>query len=223
VINLPQQAIYGENERSDVRPLLPTDAKSALDVGCGAGGFGITLRRALGDSARIIGVEAVPHQATIAREGHGFDEVLEGYFPDVLACRSDTFDLITFNDVLEHMLDPEGVLQKTRRLLQPSGRVVAIIPNVQYVAVVLRLLGGRWDYSDTGILDRTHVRFFTRKTMMEMFDRAGYRVESCVGANGFDKFWRTDPSIHRRFAKLALRLALRDSRHVHFIIVASIK
>ena len=218
----PQQALYGENERLDVLPYIRTDARSALDVGCARGGFGVTLRRVLGPDARIVGVEAVPAQAAIARKGHGYDEVIDGYFPDALAHEAvEPFDLIAFNDVLEHILDPEDVLVQARDHLAKDGRVVAAIPSIQYAPVVMRLLRGRWDYTDAGTLDRTHVRFFTRATMVEMFDRAGYTVELCEGINSVRQEWKQDPSGPRRLAKLLLERALGDARFLHFVVVAN--
>jgi 2-polyprenyl-3-methyl-5-hydroxy-6-metoxy-1,4-benzoquinol methylase len=219
---LPQQALYGENERLDVLPYIPTDARSALDVGCARGGFGVTLRRVLGPDARIVGVEAVPVQAAIARQGHGYDEVVDGYFPDALAHEGvEPFDLIAFNDVLEHILEPEDVLVQARDHLAQDGRVVAAIPSIQYAPVVMGLLRGRWDYTDAGTLDRTHVRFFTRATMVEMFDRAGYTVELCEGINSVRREWKQDPSGPRRLAKLLLERALGNARFLHFVVVAN--
>ncbi len=95
--NPPQQGLYGSNARLDVLPHLPDGVTSVLDVGCGRGGFGATLRERYGPGARLVGVEAVPEQAERARTGGGFDEVLDGYFPEVLAGRGDRFDLVTFN------------------------------------------------------------------------------------------------------------------------------
>lgn len=96
-----QQAVYGDNARRDVAPYVPRDATSALEVGCGRGGFGRTLRRLLGEDARIVGVEAMASEAAVARVGHGFDDVITGYFPAALKGRDDRFDLVVFNDVLE--------------------------------------------------------------------------------------------------------------------------
>ncbi|MCA0293580.1 MAG: class I SAM-dependent methyltransferase [Actinobacteria bacterium] len=175
-----QQAVYGDNPREDVAPFIPANATSVLEVGCGRGGFGITLRRRLGDDVTIVGVEAMPSEAAVAREAHGFDEVLTGYFPEILAGRNDRFDVIVFNDVLEHILEPWDVLDQAHERLTPKGCVVAAIPSIQYAPVVMGLLRGRWDYSDTGTLDRTHVRFFTKSSMVMMFEKAGYRVEQCT-------------------------------------------
>ena len=148
--------------------------------------------------------------------------MVDGNFPDALAHEAvEPFDLIAFNDVLEHILDPEDVLVQARDHLAKDGRVVAAIPSIQYAPFVMRLLRGRWDYTDAGTLDRTHVRFFTRATMVEMFDRAGYTVELCEGINSVRQDWKQDPSGPRRTAKLLLERALGDARFLHFVVVAN--
>jgi 2-polyprenyl-3-methyl-5-hydroxy-6-metoxy-1,4-benzoquinol methylase len=216
----PQQDLYPDVARDDVSPSIPTSARSALDIGCSRGGFGPTLRRALGPDAYIVGVEPVSTQASLAREGHGFDEVVDGYFPDALAGRSDRFDLISFNDVLEHVIDPWQMLRDTALWLNPGGKVLAAIPSIQFAPIVWRLIRGRWDYLDYGTLDRTHLRFFTRATMVEMFEETGYRVLECRGANGVDATWPAEPRLVRRLAKKALLPFLGDSRYIHFVILA---
>jgi 2-polyprenyl-3-methyl-5-hydroxy-6-metoxy-1,4-benzoquinol methylase len=216
----PQQDLYPDDARNDVRPLIPLTATSALDVGCGAGGFGPTLRSTLGPAARLVGVEPVPSQAARERVGHGFDEVIEGYFPDAMAGRSEDFDLICYIDVLEHVIDPWALLRETRARLTPGGQVLAAIPSIQFVPVVWRLIRGRWDYHDWGTLDRTHLRFFTKATMIEMFEQADYRVTRCEGANSVQQVWSTDRNAVKRLAKLGLLPLLGDSRYLHFIILA---
>jgi 2-polyprenyl-3-methyl-5-hydroxy-6-metoxy-1,4-benzoquinol methylase len=216
----PQQDLYRDDPRLELLPMIPRDARSVLDVGCGAGGFGPTLRSALGPEARLVGVEPVPSQATRARVGHGFDEVLDGYVPDALRGRSDSFDLVCYVDVLEHVVDPWGLLGETREWLTPGGRVLAAIPNIQFAPVMWQLLRGRWDYADWGTLDRTHLRFFTRATMIEMFENAGYRVTHCSGTNSVEGTWATDPNRVKRLLKRGLLPLLRDSRFLHFVIVA---
>lgn len=213
-----QQAVYDDNPREDVAPFVPLDATSVLEIGCGKGGFGRTLRRLLGEGARIVGVEAVESQAAAAREQHGFDEVVTGYFPDALAGRSERFDLICFNDVLEHIVEPWDVLESVHDLLVPGGRVLAAIPNIQYGPAVLDLLRGRWEYTDSGILDRTHVRFFTKSSIVAMFERCGYRVDQCVGTNSaFDFDWSDARTLKRR---LWLRL-MPDSEWLHYVVLAT--
>lgn len=217
--DLPQST-YPEDPRDDIRPHLPERAASILDVGCGRGGFGPTLRAAYGPDARIVGVEAVAASAATARAGHGFDEVVEGFFPAALTS-GERFDLICFNDVLEHLLEPDAVLEAARERLTPSGRVLAAIPNITYIPTTVDLLKGRWDYTDDGLLDRTHVRFFTRSTMLEMFARTGFHVDVCQGMNSIWDKWRTDPNILRRHAKRVAARALSHRQFLHFLVVAS--
>ena len=218
----PQQDLYRDDGRHEILPLVPRDATSALDVGCGAGGFGVTLRSALGPDARLVGVEPVASQAARARMDHGYDEVVDGYVPDALRGRTDTFDLVCYIDVLEHVVDPWELLRETRAWLAPGGRVLAAIPSIQFAPVVWRLLRGRWDYTDWGTLDRTHLRFFTRATMIEMFEQGGYRVLRCEGANGVDDAWAEDPNPLKRRAKRTLLPLLGDARYLHFVIVAEV-
>ena len=213
----PQQACYPEAARRDVQPFIPVGATSALDVGCGPGGFGQTLRQELGPAARIVGVEPTT-AATTARQDHGYDEVLEGYFPEVLQDRPETYDLICFNDVLEHMVDPWVMLRQSTQWLAPGGHVLALIPSIQFAPVVWRLMRGHWDYTDTGTLDRTHVRFFTRKTMIELSLDAGIAVDLCVGVNPIDEIWRSDGLWPRRMLKTILLQAIGDSRFCHFVV-----
>ena len=154
-----------------------------LDVGCAQGGFGPTLREVLGPEARIVGVEAVASQAEIAARGQGYDLVVPGYFPQALNGSDERFDLVCFNDVLEHIYAPWETVRSVHEFLLPGGRVLAAIPNVQVIDNLVALMHGAWDYTDWGILDRTHVRFFTRRTMIELFEDNGFAVESCVGVN----------------------------------------
>lgn len=211
-----QLSSYQEEARSEILPYLPPGATSVLDVGCGPGGFGPTLRRRY-PVARLSGVEAVAAQAEIARVGHGFDEVLTGYFPDALADRSDRFDVITFNDVLEHIIDPWSVVNGLHDRLTPGGHVVASIPNVQFVWNLTDLLAGRWNYQDWGILDRTHVRFFTRTTAMSLFADHGFEIETCVGIGPANN---SGGRLDKRALRGGLMKFIPDSRWMHFLIVA---
>lgn len=217
----PQQDVYVEIPRDDVAPFIPEEAQSVADIGCGPGGFGPSLRKRLGHTARLVGVEAVPQQAARARDGHGFDEVIDGYFPEALAGRQERFDVLVFNDVLEHLVDPWTALRDAQAFLNPRGRVVAAIPNIQFAPVVWKLIRGRWDYADQGTLDRTHLRFFTKATMVEMFGQCGFEVQTCVGTNSWGRDLRASRRPWRRLTGLVLPRLMRDARFVHFIIVAT--
>jgi SAM-dependent methyltransferase len=123
-----------------------------------------------------VGVELVPKVADMARTV--FDDIHVGSVEtDEFTFQDDTFDLILALDVLEHLVDPWSVVERLRPKLKSSGVFVASIPNVAYWQASLPLLvKGSWDYQDNGLLDRTHLRFFSRKTAIELFERMGYEV-----------------------------------------------
>lgn len=141
----------------------------------------------------VWGIEANEGDASVA-ERH-LSRVIVGRYPEVMP-DGPTFDCITFNDVLEHMVDPGGALASARSYLAEDGCVVASIPNVRHASVLVPLvLHGRWDYQDRGILDSTHLRWFTKATMRELFEENGFVVESQAAINvtptvGKDRLFR---------------------------------
>jgi len=86
------------------------------------------------------------------------------------------FDLVIFGDVLEHLADPAATLRAAREVLEPGGRVLVSLPNVAHWTVRAKMLLGRFDYRATGIMDVTHLRFYTRRSALAMFASAGYRA-----------------------------------------------
>ena len=96
----------------------------------------------------------------------------------------DEFDCIICADVLEHLYDPESVLVKLAGYLKNNGYLLLSVPNVQHWSMIARLIFGRWDYQEEGILDSTHIRFFTRKSLRQLVPRAGYQIEKISGAMG---------------------------------------
>lgn len=165
---------YGDFERLEVAELVPPSRK-VLDVGCHKGAFGAAL--ALRGS-EVWGIE--PDQEAAAVAASRLRKVVVGKYPEDFH-ESESFDCIVFNDVLEHMVDPTAALIAARQHLSPRGYVVASIPNVRNIRVLWPLaMRGRWDYQDVGILDRTHLRFFTPTTMRELFEQHHYQVERQV-------------------------------------------
>lgn len=173
---------YYENPRSEMLPFVPKDAVTVLDIGCGAGGFAGQLKARNG-SLEVWGIELDATAA--ARAGETVDRVLVGDALEVVAgLPADHFDCVVMNDVLEHLPDPAALLHGLRAALKPGAALVASIPNVRYFFNVADLaVHGRWDYTDEGILDRTHLRFFTRSSMVRLFEEAGYVVETVEGIN----------------------------------------
>ena len=145
-----------------------------LDIGCSSG----YLARPLAASgASVVGIELDPDAADAARTI--CDAVLVGDVESMeLPLEPGSFDVVLCGDVVEHLREPERTLSRLRPFLRPEGRLVLTTPNVANWAMRLSLLGGRWRYTDRGILDRTHTHLFTRKSLVETVTRAGYRVVS---------------------------------------------
>ncbi|MCF8720702.1 glycosyltransferase family protein [Nitrospina gracilis] len=164
---------YYRNVRQDLLHLVPRDAQSVLEVGCGAGHTGHAIRERQG--AVVTGIEVNSRAAAEARRH--LDIVLEGSVENMdLPFAEKEFDCILFADVLEHLVDPALVLRKTLPYLSERGVVVASIPNIQYHGILNQLGEGNWTYEDEGILDRTHLRFFTLKEIQKLFAETGYEV-----------------------------------------------
>lgn len=199
---------YPYEDRAELMPFVPNDARRILDVGCSSGGFGAALK-AERPHISIIGLEPNAAAADAARSV--YDEVLVGAFPAALTPGS-TFDLICFNDVLEHMVDPWEALSVARKWLAPDGRILASIPNVRSLRVLIDLVvRGRWSYTTMGLLDRTHLRFFTKRSIEDLFRETGYQVEQLAGLH---------PLATRFRASRLTTLVLRDIAFLEFAVVA---
>jgi 2-polyprenyl-3-methyl-5-hydroxy-6-metoxy-1,4-benzoquinol methylase len=148
--------------------------RRVLDVGCSSG----YLAEPLSERGNtIVGIELDP---AAAREAERFCErVLVGDVETMeLPLEPGSFDVVLCGDVVEHLRDPVASLARLRPLLKPGGRLVLSTPNVANWAIRLALLGGRWRYTDRGILDRSHTHLFTRATLIAALRRAGYdRIE----------------------------------------------
>ena len=146
--------------------------RDVLDVGCSSG----YLARPLTDAgARVLGLEIDPDAAAQARSVCA--EVVVGDVESMeLPFEPESFDVILCGDVVEHLRDPGAALARLRPLLRPGGRLVLTTPNVANWSMRFWLLAGRWRYTERGILDRTHTHLFTRKTLVETVEAAGYRV-----------------------------------------------
>ncbi|MZH46819.1 MAG: glycosyltransferase, partial [Nitrospinae bacterium] len=164
---------YYQNVRHDLIPLVPDNAKCILEVGCAAGMTGRELKKRSG--AFVAGIEMNNKAACAAK--NVLDDVVQGNIEDIeLPYSKNSFDCILFADVLEHLIDPLSVLQKVRPLMKNKGTIVASIPNVQFHGVVHQLIEGNWTYEKEGILDETHLRFFTFKEIEKLFSQAGYSI-----------------------------------------------
>jgi 2-polyprenyl-3-methyl-5-hydroxy-6-metoxy-1,4-benzoquinol methylase len=163
---------------------LTGDRPAVLDVGCAVGYVGEFLRRS--SPARwLAGIEIDPGAAEKARKH--YDQVIVGSIDDpaVWSQLRRSVDAMIFGDVLEHTADPVMVLRMARPKLADDGVIVVSIPNIGHFKVRLRLLLGKFDYEDWGIMDRTHLRFFTLKTAQEMLRQGGFTVVHREGVHGY--------------------------------------
>jgi 2-polyprenyl-3-methyl-5-hydroxy-6-metoxy-1,4-benzoquinol methylase len=157
--------------------------KRVLDVGCSSG----YLARPLSERGNtIVGIELDPEAAQAAEQF--CERVLVGDVETMeLPLEPSSFDVVLCGDVVEHLRDPVAALARLRSFLKPGGRVVLSTPNIANWAIRLSLLGGRWRYTERGILDRTHTHLFTRATLAEALERAGYeqvRIDFSVPVPG---------------------------------------
>lgn len=193
---------------------IPLSANNVLDVGCGDGSFGQRLKTR--QTCRVTGVEHIAEAAGVARTR--LDEVIVGDANNLsaLGFSPESFDCIVCNDILEHLVDPWSAVVHLASLLVPDGCVVASIPNVRYYKVLRDLVQkGTWTYADKGVLDKTHLRFFTQVTIPGLFDPAGLRIETMQGINGPRHF----PFKYALLNLLSLG-GLADARHLQFACVA---
>ena len=161
---------YHQSARAEVVSFLNDPPGVVLDVGCGGGATGKLIKEKF-PGTRVIGIELNPHAADHARRViddvicESVDTVdLPQLLPDI---RIDTVLLL---DVLEHLYDPWRTLVRLRRWLTAGARVLASVPNIRNLSNLDELAAGRWEYAPNGVLDVTHLRFFTRSTLKRMFD-----------------------------------------------------
>ena len=165
---------YFDLVREDILALVPPGTRRLLDVGCGAG----ATARAAKDRLRIAEVWGVEWNEDAARlAGSRLDRVL---CEDIEECSVPApdghFDCIVCADVLEHTRDPWEVLRRLRRLLDPKGVLIVSLPNLRHFKPLYFLLTNRFEYEASGILDRSHLRFFTLHTMRKMLLESGYEI-----------------------------------------------
>jgi SAM-dependent methyltransferase len=178
-------AFYYQQARPEVAALVPAECRRVLEVGCAGGELGRLLRSR---GHHVTGIELVPEMA--ARAWRWLDRVLTADVEtDGFPFPPDSFDAIVFADLLEHLINPWRVLREATDVLIEGGVVVASIPNVQNIDVLRRLLRGRWEYRERGILDRGHLRFFTLHTIRDLFTQAGLTLEH-VGHRYRRSWWR---------------------------------
>jgi methionine biosynthesis protein MetW len=203
-------SLDAENVGGIVASHVPHGA-SILDVGCATGSLATLLRDARG--ARVVGIEPDPVRAALAAQ-RGI-EVRVGVLSPPLAQTLGTFDVVIYADVLEHLPDPLGELANALPHIKPDGVLIVSVPNVAHWSVRWSLLRGRFTYEETGIMDSTHLRWFTRDSILALLSKAGIEPEHVEYTIGLSLYvnalttWipgRLRGAIVRRLARIAPRL-----------------
>lgn len=203
---------YHEN-RAELLEFIPRGVKKILDVGCGTGNFGELVKKNV--NCIYWGIE--PDKAAAEAEKK-LDKVINDVFSENLPeIENHFFDVVCFNDVLEHLVNPEAALLQCKKYLTENGIVVASIPNILYFPAIFEILVRQdWQYQDSGILDKTHLRFFTKKSIVRMFENCGYEIIKLEGIN---------PAVTRKYKLLNFLLFnhLKDWKYLQFVVQARVK
>ncbi|MDR3481509.1 MAG: methyltransferase domain-containing protein [Burkholderiaceae bacterium] len=171
-----QQTPIHDVHNADLLAYIPKDARRLVEVGCSSGALAREYKK-INANSHYIGIEIVPEYAQLAKRH--CDEVMtfdiETLDVDFLRKKL-SGDCWIFADSLEHLRDPWSLLSKIRQIIPSDGSIVACIPNAQHWSVQARLSCGAFVYEDIGLLDRTHLRWFTRATIFDMFEKAGFKI-----------------------------------------------
>jgi len=205
---------YYNLDRKEMLDFIPGKPEKILEAGCGSGNFGAALKEKF--NAEITGIELFESAAKEAITK--LDKVICGNLEEKIDnAENNYYDLIIFNDVLEHLYDPWAILKKSAEKLAKGGKVVASIPNIRHLYTMFDIVIKKdFKYTDAGILDKTHLRFFTKKSIIRMFDECGYKIIKIQGTNGMKSF---------KFKILNILSFgfLKETSYLQFAVVAALK
>lgn len=169
-----QTDTYYNIEKSRLVPFFPDGPNIILDIGCASGRLGKKLRD-LNKASELIGIEIFPLAADEAAKY--YNKVYRNDIESLILPYKEYFDFVICGDILEHLRDPWTLLDRIHEWLKPNGLLISSIPNIRYWRIIKDLLVyGKWDYVEAGILDNTHLRFFTRNTFQKMQEKANFEI-----------------------------------------------
>lgn len=207
------KSYYG-HVRPEMLQFVPSTAKKIIEIGCGEANFSNQL---INNNVEVWGVEPNLEAAKVA--SNKLFKVLTGTIGEtIFDLPEDYFDVIILNDVIEHLIYPEEDLKKLKPKLNKGGILVSSIPNVRYSKNIFNLIFKRdWKYTESGILDNTHFRFFTKKSIQRMFKECGFTIQTIKGVN------RTKSFLYYPFAVIFntfLLFSQLDMFYMQFAIVS---
>ncbi|MCX6149590.1 MAG: class I SAM-dependent methyltransferase [Ignavibacteriales bacterium] len=203
---------YYNYSRSEMLEFIPKECKRILEIGCGAGNFGRQLIEQR--QAEVWGVEPITEAANAAAKV--LNKVLNNFYEEDINLPEHYFDCIVFNDVLEHMVNPWNVLKFSKKFLRQDSPsfIVTSIPNFRYIRNMYEIVIQKdFEYKGELTLDRTHLRFFTYKSILRLFDEAGMKIIKIQGIS---------PSIHPifRIVNCILFNKLKDMKFLQYAVIA---
>lgn len=165
---------YYENVREDMLKYIPSDVGRVLEFGCGSGRFSALVKDKFGSESWAVEIDKESAKAASAK----LDKVLCcDAFEAIDMLPDDYFDCIIFFDILEHLVNPYELLLLVKKKLTKKGVIVTSIPNIRFYRTFKDfVLRGEWDYQNKGVLDKTHLRFFTCKSILKMFDDLDFEI-----------------------------------------------
>lgn len=165
---------YYDNARREIEPLLPANLESVLEIGCGEGNTLLWLQHT-GLAKTCKGIEILPDVASRGKAA-GLDIIVADIENEGIPFK-DQYDLVLCLDVLEHLHDPWSTIKVITNSIKPGGYFIASIPNISHISILSDLIfRDQWAYSEAGILDKTHLRFFTRSTAQQLLSSAGLEI-----------------------------------------------
>lgn len=218
-----EQTPVHEQHNPDLLRFIPVGAKRVIEIGCSSGALAREFRK-ISPGCDYLGVEIDPAYAELAKRHCDSTMVLD------VEKASDEFwqanadrDCWVFGDVLEHLTDPWAVVRKIRAVIPSNGSIVVCMPNVQHWSIQARLAVGSFDYKDDGLMDKTHLRWFTRATLLQMFNEAGFKI-----TEGFPRVF-DEPQRDKFLAVIDLmaramggdpKMAVADAMPIQYVIRA---
>ncbi|MCF7954335.1 MAG: class I SAM-dependent methyltransferase [Phycisphaerae bacterium] len=177
---------YYQNPREDMLEFIPSGIKKTLEVGCGEGNFSALLKDRFGVEAWAVEIN---EESARQAEKKLHKVIIEDAHSSINKLPEKYFDCIICFDILEHLEDPYSLLTSLKSKLAIGGVIITSIPNIRYYSAFRKfVLHGNWDYMDQGIMDRTHLRFITYKSIKKMFKDLGFNTTITKGIHPTSSF-----------------------------------
>lgn len=209
---------YHSHPRPEMLAFIPDKFSNVLEIGCGSGSFAKIFIERFG-ACNYTGVELIPQAADLAKQH--IKNVICGDFLEIESKIPDNhYDLIIGNDVFEHFPDHRLLASIIKRKLRRPGYLVASIPNVRHISNLYELLVKKdWEYKDAGLLDSTHLRFFTKNSLSNWLTREGFSLEII---NGINKCRIASNRTEMRAQTVMEKILGEDTQYLQFGVQAKI-